>query len=149
MHLTDRTDIGLRLLIFLTVHGGRASVGAVAEAFNVSEAHLAKVAQALAKAGIVETLPGRTGGVQLAKAAEDIRVGAIVRLLEPLALVECFGEDNHCPVVGVCGLQLPLAEAREAFLAVLDAVTIADAAAKRAGLRSRLGQGAGPDPVTR
>lgn len=146
MHITERTDIGLRLLLYLSVHEGRASVGVVANAFRVSEAHLGKVAQALAKGGFVTTVPGRTGGVELARSPSEIRVGDVVRALEPMELVECFGDENGCPVVGVCGLQPALGAAREAFLGVLDGLTLAEAATQRLPLRERLARPRPPRP---
>ncbi len=139
MHLTDRTDYGLRLLVFLAVHPERVSVATVARAFRVSEAHLAKVAQGLARAGFLATVPGRSGGMTLARPPEAIRVGDVVRALEPIAVVECLAPDNTCPIAGVCGLQPVLGAATEAFLAVLDGVTIADVTRQREGLRDRLG----------
>jgi Rrf2 family protein len=139
VRINERTDLALRLLLYLAVQDGRASVGAVAAAFRVSDTHLAKVTHVLAHAGLVRTTPGRSGGVELARAADTIRVGEVVRLLEPMALVECFTPENTCPIVGVCGLIPALVEAREAFLAVLDGVTVAEAAKQRAGLRKRLG----------
>lgn len=139
MHLTQRTDFGLRLLLYLAAWGGRASVGTVAGAFGISETHLAKVAQTLVKSGFVVSTPGRSGGLELARPPEEIRVGEVVRALEPLELVECMGPENRCPVAGACGLEGALARAAGAFVAVLDGVTLAEAARDRRALRTRLG----------
>jgi Rrf2 family nitric oxide-sensitive transcriptional repressor len=140
MQLTDRTDLALRLLLYLAVHGeGRVSVGVIARAYGASEAHLAKVAQALVHSGFVDTVPGRGGGVRLTRDPAEFRVGEVVRALEPIALVACFTADKTCPVGGPCGLQPVLRAASDAFLAVLDGVTLAEAAAERGALRRRLG----------
>lgn len=140
MQLTDRTDLGLRMLLYLAVHDdGRVSVATIAQAYGASEAHLSKVAQALVHAGFIDTLPGRGGGVRLTRSPAAIRVGAVVRALEPMPLAACFASDRPCVVAGPCGLQPALRAAREAFLAVLDGVTIADAAVQRPALRGRLG----------
>ncbi|MES2640134.1 MAG: Rrf2 family transcriptional regulator [Myxococcota bacterium] len=142
MQLTDRTDLALRLLLYLAVHDDvRVSVAVIAQAYSASEAHLAKVAQALVHAGFLDSAPGRGGGVRLTRPAAEIRVGAVVRALEPTALVACFIPDVGCPVAGPCGLQPALRAARDAFLGVLDGVTLADAAAQRPALRQRLGLG--------
>jgi Rrf2 family nitric oxide-sensitive transcriptional repressor len=140
VHLTDRTDFSLRVLLFLAVHDGeRVVVRQVADAFGVSAAHLAKCVQALGHAGFVTTTAGRTGGVALARPADQVSLGAVVRALEPMALVECFGSENQCPIVSVCGLTQPLGRAGEAFLRELDGVTLADAARPRAALRRAMG----------
>lgn len=140
MHLTDRTDFSLRVLLYLAAHDEpRVSVRTIAAAFHVSEAHLAKCVQALAQSDFVATVPGRRGGVALARPAESITVGAVVRALEPMALVECMASDNTCRITPSCGLIPVLSRAKAAFFEQLDGVTIAEAAAERAGLRKALG----------
>ncbi|MBT9559461.1 MAG: Rrf2 family transcriptional regulator [Myxococcales bacterium] len=139
MQLTEKTDLALRLLIYLTITDEpRVSVGTIAHAFGASEAHLSKVAQALVHAGFIVSSPGRGGGVGLAKSPESITIGAVVRQLEPMNLVECFNLQGNCPVFGPCGLHPALRAARDAFLGVLDGATLSAAAAQRVGLRQRL-----------
>lgn len=139
MHLTDRTDFSLRVLMFLAVHEGeRIAVHRIAEAFRVSEAHLAKCVQALAHHGFVQTSTGRRGGVMLARPPQEICIGAVVRALEPMPIVPCFADESACPITGACGLIPPLARARAAFLAALDEATLADATARRSSLRAFL-----------
>ncbi|MFO0625547.1 MAG: Rrf2 family transcriptional regulator [Polyangiales bacterium] len=149
MHVTDRTDYALRVLLYLAAHDARASVSTVAAAYDISEAHLAKVAQALAREGFIETSPGRTGGMVLARDAAEITLGSVVRALEPTALVECMGAENTCPAVGPCGLAGALAAARDAFLASLDGVTLAQAARQKRALRGRLDPAARIVPLRR
>jgi len=64
----------------------------------------------------------------------------VVRLTEgPLDLVECFNpEKNTCPLIGVCKLSRAMQEATRAFMAVLDDLTLADIAANRDELFSRI-----------
>lgn len=140
MRLTERTDLALRLLLYLTVQDAdiHVPVATIAGAFRSSEAHLAKVCQALAHAGFVDTTPGRAGGARLARAATEIRIGEVVRALEPVALADCFSTTGDCAIQGVCGLEHALRSARDAFLAELDAVTLAQVSTKRAALRARL-----------
>jgi Rrf2 family nitric oxide-sensitive transcriptional repressor len=59
---------------------------------------------------------------------------------ESLAVVECFkGEDNTCPIAGLCRLERALGRALQAFLAVLDDLTLADLLINRSALALRLG----------
>ncbi len=98
-----------------------------------------KVAQLLGQAGYVTTLRGRGGGLVLARPAEEITVGEVVRRIEPdLALVPCFAE-GCCVIQPACRLKRALHKAREAFLEVLDATTLADIARPGAELRGLLG----------
>jgi Rrf2 family nitric oxide-sensitive transcriptional repressor len=104
---------------------------------RMSEDHLAKVIQRLTQLGYVETIRGRRGGVQLAKPADRINVGRVVRdTEETFALVECFSpETNQCPIAPACALAGTLDEALNAFFAVLDAQTLADLTRQPARLR--------------
>lgn len=128
MKLSDHTDFGLRLLIYLTVHTDRPStIRQVADAYGISAHHLAKIAQELTRHGWVQSIRGRGGGLRLACDATAIPVGEVVRKMEnSLALVECMGDESRCPIEPVCGLKPVLSEARNAFLHVLDRYTLKD-----------------------
>src|SRR5881392_2325010 len=54
----------------------------LAEYHGVPPAYLAKHLQALAQAGIVESVPGRRGGYRLAKPADEITVLDVVLAVE-------------------------------------------------------------------
>ncbi len=80
---------------------------------------------------------GMRGGLCLARAADQINVGQVIRRLEPdMALVPCLHPvDAPCPIVPSCRLRGAMEQAGAAFLAVLDTYTIADLAAPRDSLR--------------
>lgn len=141
MELNLHTDLGLRSLLVLAArHPDRVSAAEIAERHRVSFAHVQKVVQALQRHGFVHTHRGRGGGIELARPADQLTVGAVVRALEPLALVECFDPArDRCVLSGACGLAGALHRAREAFLRELDGVTLADAARPMVELRHRLG----------
>lgn len=133
MKLTAFTDYSLRVLIFLATAGERrATIAEIAAAFDVSQNHLTKVVNLLARKGWVETLRGRKGGIVLARAAEAIRIGRVVRDTEGAAVpAECFETGtSHCAIAHCCRLKGVLHEAVEAFHAVLDRYTLADLAAQ-------------------
>jgi Rrf2 family transcriptional regulator, nitric oxide-sensitive transcriptional repressor len=130
MRLTTFSDYSLRTLICLAVRG-QSTIAEISRLYGISEAHLNKVVHQLGVAGDIETTRGRGGGIRLARPAEAINVGAVVRLTEDLALVTCF-EGGTCLISPACVLQKALKEALEAFLAVLDHYTIADLTASPA-----------------
>jgi Rrf2 family nitric oxide-sensitive transcriptional repressor len=143
MRLTVHSDYSLRVLIFLAAkNGGSATIPEIAEAYGISRGHLMKVVHELARLGYVETLRGRNGGLRLGKPKEAIRVGAVVRETEEsLALVECFATaeaGGGCKIAGACRLKGVVAEALNAFLAVLDRHTLADLVDGRAAPLRRL-----------
>jgi Rrf2 family nitric oxide-sensitive transcriptional repressor len=152
MHLTIRSNHAMRLMMYCAMKRGQiAPVSEIARACNMSEAHLAKIANRLATAGFVQTVRGRAGGVRLAQAPEDIRVGDVVRTTEMgICLIECLDMDtNTCPLVTACKLRGVVQRALRAFLAVLDDCTLADLIDDGDDLRALMGLGADtpmPDP---
>ena len=135
MRLTSFTDYGLRMLMRMASDPGRAySSAELADEFCLSRNHLAKIMQRLAREGLIETRRGGGGGAVLARPASEIRLGAVVRLLEEgQALVECFNVDGgDCTIDGQCRLKARLRSAEAAFVTDLDRSTLADIALKPA-----------------
>lgn len=131
MRLTSFTDYGLRMLMRMAEAPERGfSTAEMAEEFALSRHHLSKIIQRLAQAGYVTTRRGGGGGATLARPAADIRLGAVIRLLEDgQPLVECFAPDGgDCSIDGRCRLKARLRAAETAFLAELDRSTLADIA---------------------
>jgi Rrf2 family nitric oxide-sensitive transcriptional repressor len=129
MKLTSFTDYSLRVLIYLAAEPGRrATIAEISSAFDISENHLTKVAHFLGKQGWISTVRGKGGGLALARRAEDIGVGAVVRDTEGAAMpAECFDvENNHCAILKGCRLKKVLADAVRAFYEVLDRYTVED-----------------------
>lgn len=129
MYITQHTDYALRALIYLGSNEDRlVTIQEISERFAVSRNHLMKVVNALIRAGFVEGVRGKGGGLRLALAPEDIGVGEVVRgTEESLALVECFdAESSTCNIAPACLLKGVFKKATEAFFAELDRYTLAD-----------------------
>lgn len=142
MRLTVYTDYTIRLLIHLAVQGDRAAtIQEVAQRYNISRNHLMKVASRAVQAGYIESTRGRGGGLRLARPASQIRLGEVLRVTEDdWDLVECFDPTkNRCTITKACGLRPILAEALDAYFAVLDHYTLADAVSQRKPLVQLLG----------
>lgn len=140
MRLTVFTDYALRVLMFLALEPKRrVRIREVAEGYGISHNHLMKVVNKLTRAELVEASRGVNGGLILARPAEAITVGEVVRKCEDeLALVECFREDNQCVITPDCVLARVFGHALEEFMAILDQYTIADLIGPRVKLRKRL-----------
>lgn len=127
MRLTLYTDYALRILIYLGVNGERqSSTAEIARAYRISESHLTKVVHQLGRLGMIRTTRGRGGGLRLGQPPAEIRVGTVVRATEEdFTLAECFS-GTACVLTPICRLQRVFGEALNAFLTVLDQVTLAD-----------------------
>lgn len=126
MQLTSFTDYGLRALIYLASlpEGKMTSITEVTEVYGVSRNHMVKIINQLSHLGYVKAVRGKNGGIMLGQPADNIRVGAVVRALEPLSLVNCSGE--FCHITPACRLKGVLQQALEQFLQELDKHTLAD-----------------------
>jgi Rrf2 family nitric oxide-sensitive transcriptional repressor len=122
------------VLTFLAIRPeSLATIEEISDAFGISRGHLMKVVHELGRAGFIETLRGRGGGIRLARPAHEIKVGDVVRQTEgPMVLVECFDPaTSHCRIEPACGLRPILDEALGAFITTLDRYTVADLVARR------------------
>jgi Rrf2 family nitric oxide-sensitive transcriptional repressor len=129
MRVSRFTDYGCRLLIHVAARDPElVTISEVARAYGIPRNHLTKIAHELGRAGYLENVRGRNGGMRLARPAEEINVGEIVRLGEGASpLVECFDlATNKCVITPACRLKHMLAEANDAFYAVLDRYTLAE-----------------------
>jgi len=135
MRLTRYTDYSMRVLLYLGARPGRVcTIPEMAKAYGISQNHLMKVVHQLGKAGTVTGVRGRNGGVRLARSADAINVGAVIRHSETplcgdaLKLLDC----PTCPIAPACGLTGVIDEALAAFFAVLERYTLADLLDRRA-----------------
>ena len=139
MQLSLHTDYALRVLMTLAADDRHLSVDDIARRFQISRNHLAKVVQRLQAEGLVETFRGRGGGMRLARPADTITVGEVVRGFENLdAFVSCFAAGSGCVINGVCGLKPLLSEAIEEFLTKLDQRRISELIPDPQRFRERL-----------
>lgn len=127
MRLTKFSDYALRTLIFAASTDRLATIEETAEAHGISRAHLKKVVMVLTHAGFLKGIRGRLGGYTLARPADEINLGAVLRVTEAdFHLVECLGPDNQCRLSDTCRLAGIAGEALAAFLATFDRYTLAD-----------------------
>ena len=129
MRLSQHSDYAFRLLIYVAVHEPASStVGEIATAFDMSAAHLHKVAQTLAAHGYLETIRGRSGGVRLAQRPDDIRLGDVAAVTErDFQIAPCMAPgEAECPIYQPCVLHVALSRAADAFLAELNTWKLAD-----------------------
>jgi Rrf2 family nitric oxide-sensitive transcriptional repressor len=136
------TDYSLRVLIYLASkeESKLSTIQEISDAYNISKNHLMKVTFELGKAGFIQTVRGRGGGIRLADLPENINIGTVVRKMEDdFHLVECFDmAHNRCPIAPVCGLRGVLGKALHAYLTVLDEYTLEDLLFNKEGLQAIL-----------
>jgi len=129
MKLTQYSDLGLRLLMYLALREGESvTIQEASDRFAISKNHLVKISHQLTKSGLIVSTRGRNGGVRLARPPERINVEEALRATEEnFDLVECFNAaQNRCVISDVCKLSGVLDAALAAFFKVLRETSLAD-----------------------
>ncbi len=129
MQLSLHADYSLRSLVYLGAHPNRVvTTREISDVYGISKHHLVRVVQTLAEHQYVRIHAGRSGGVTLARPPEEIRLGDVIRHVEPsMRLVECFDKGtNTCRIAPVCSLKGMLREALDTFIGSLNRYTLAD-----------------------
>jgi Rrf2 family protein len=131
--LTKKAKYGLKAIVYLAgvAPGKTALVADIAEANQIPKKFLDAILGELRNAGFVHSKKGKGGGYMLARAAEEIGVGAVIRVLDgPLAPIQCASKTvyrrcDDCTDETHCAVRLVMLEAREAIANVLDRTTVA------------------------
>ena len=96
--LTKKGKYGLKALSALSElpPGQLAFVGEVATANNIPKKFLDAILGELRNAGFVQSRKGKEGGYRLARPAEEIKVGHVIRVLDgPLAPISCASRSRY------------------------------------------------------
>lgn len=98
LNISEAASLALHTMVLLAGNtDGLLSVGRIASALGVSKAHLSKVLQRLARAGLVRSVRGPRGGFALDKAPEQITLLDVYELIEgPLSSGKCLLSRPIC-----------------------------------------------------
>ena len=144
MNLSKRGEYGLRAMIDLATmlksrdghgEGGVVQIKEIAERQHIPAKFLEQILLTLKNAGLLHSRMGVGGGYYLAKPANEITLGHIVRILDgPLAPIRCVSQMAYeacgCPDETTCGLRLVMLDVRNAIADILDHTTLADVTAR-------------------
>jgi Rrf2 family protein len=138
MWINRRTDYATRAVLALAMadDGQPHKLQELADATSTPITVLEQLLPQLRAAGIVRSERGPTGGYRLNHPPGDITLGRVVRLIQgPLAPIACATrhDPEGCPMELGCSLQETWSAVRDATIAILDATTFADLAARAGG----------------
>jgi Rrf2 family protein len=121
---------------------------------NIPRKFLEQILLSLKAAGIITSRRGREGGYELLKDANQITLGQLLRIIDgPIAPLPCLSRTAYqrckdCRDEAACEVRHAFVEAYAAYLAKLEAMTLAQALAlanaERRSVPSILGQSTEP-----
>ena len=134
--ISQKTRYALRALLFLVEEAGGAPVqlARIATSQNVPPKYLELIMLDLKKAGFVSSSRGPRGGYALARTADLISFGQVVRAMEgPIALVPCASANFYAPCgdchdEATCAIRRAFLILRDQSTAVLDSISLAQGA---------------------
>lgn len=131
--LSNKAKYGLKALIYLADHNGAAvQCTEIAEAQNLPKKFLDAIMLEIKNLGVISSKKGKGGGYQLARPADTISLGQVVRALDgPFAPVPCVSHTAYarcadCPSEAECLIRPIMQEVRDAIAKVLDNRTLGD-----------------------
>jgi Rrf2 family protein len=98
LSISDAGSIALHAMVILAADQGRvATTSELASIIDVSEAHLSKILQRLARARLVESIRGPKGGYRITEKQKDITLLDIYEAIEgPLKATDCLLKKRVC-----------------------------------------------------
>lgn len=128
MKLSTKGRYGLRALIDLAQYSEEeaVSIASIAARQSISESYLEQLVAKLRKAGLVVSIRGAQGGYRLARPADTISVGDVLRALEGgLKAVECSAlTDEGCQGSDLCVTKYVWQRINESIERTVDAIML-------------------------
>ena len=128
MKLSTTGRYGLRALIDLAQYGEKeaVSIQSISARQQISDSYLEQLVRKLKKAGLVTSLRGAQGGYRLAKPAEEISVGDVLRALEgSIEAVSCQeGENPSCVGKDLCVARYVWQKVNKSIQETVDSIMI-------------------------
>ena len=131
MKLTRGGEYGIRGVMYLAQHddGKVSMLSTIAKAQDVPPRFLAKIFQALAKAGVVKSHRGAKGGFSLGRPASEITMKDVIEAIEgPICLNLCLITEGECSRDKICPAHAIWEEAQGKMMDVLSRANFTDLA---------------------
>ncbi len=132
--LSSKAKYGLKAMVYLARREGQGPslIADVAEAERIPKKFLDAILLEMKNQGLLSSKKGKGGGYVLARPAERIMVGDIVRILDgPLAPIPCVSRTAYRPCEDcidetACTVRAVMQDVRDAIAAILDNTSLAD-----------------------
>ena len=132
LRITRQTDYAVRVVLALSQQAANRrmmTTREIEESMQIPHAFLLRIVAQLAQKDLVETFPGRRGGLRLMRPPEEITLREIVEAIEgPVMISECIPGEDFCPFEDHCPVRRRWARLQTVILKELSSTTFADLA---------------------
>lgn len=129
LKISKKVEYGLMAILHMDSMGRRDVVAAreISALYNIPPDLLGKVMQALAKAGLIESVHGAQGGYLLSRPLDRITLGDVFEAVEgPLHLVKCYEEPACCEQYEMCNIRDPVMRIQDRVIDYISRVNLAE-----------------------
>ncbi len=140
LKINRQTDYAVRVVLALAKRGEtvRASSSVIQQEMQIPQSFMARIVAQLAQAGLVLTFPGRDGGLQLPRPANQITLKDVVETFEgPVLLSECLqnkGGEDDCPFQDHCPVRTKWGRVQIAMMREMASISFKDLAEEALGI---------------
>ena len=139
LKINRQTDYAVRVILALAQRGEgvRLSSAEIQQEMLIPKAFMTRIVAQLAREGLVNTFPGRDGGLMLPRPASQINLKEVVEAFEgPILLSECMqakGEDD-CPFRSNCPVRSKWGRVQVAMMREMASITFEDLVKESLGI---------------
>lgn len=127
--VSRQTDYALQLIFALSQakNDETVSLKSFSRESSISFLFLQKIARSLRHHGIIAAVRGAQGGYRLAKPVQAISLRSVIEAVDgPYGVSACTKPGGACHKVGACHMQSGMERLKQAMIAQLEAMSVAD-----------------------
>jgi len=138
LKINRQTDYAVRVILALAKRGEgvRLSSSDIQQEMLIPKAFMSRIVALLSKSGLVDTFPGREGGLMLSRSASQINLRHVVEAFEgPILLSACLDVKNEddCPFQANCPVSPKWGRVQVAMLREMASITFEQLAKESLG----------------
>ena len=139
LKINRQTDYAVRVVLALAKRGEgiRLSTADIQQEMLIPKAFMSRIVAQLAHEGLINTFPGRDGGLTLPRPASQISLKDVVEAFEgPILLSECLqvkGEDD-CPFQSNCPVRSKWGRVQAVMMREMASITFEDLVREAVGI---------------
>ena len=139
LKINRQTDYAVRVLLALAKRGedARLSSADIQQEMLIPKAFMSRIVAQLSHAGLINTFPGRDGGLMLPHPASQITLRDVVEAFEgPILLSACLQVkgDDDCPFQANCPVRPKWGRVQIAMLREMASITFEDLVKESLGI---------------